>query len=135
MRFYFKVQVKGQSNIKVNASAVKMAASPPTSGMHSAASKMDDEGGGERREGKEGSPAVPSRAASIGSMVGSGTSWELIPDPPSIPEEHRHLIPPTTTPVAVSYSTTPPHPHPHPPLFLMVIMLFTINFITVGTCT
>uniref|UniRef100_A0A1X7VH81 PH domain-containing protein n=1 Tax=Amphimedon queenslandica TaxID=400682 RepID=A0A1X7VH81_AMPQE len=72
-----------------------MAASSPSSPTSEApALKKGDE---EIDGGKEGTPPVSSDAVPIGSTVGSGTSWELIPDPPPIPEEHKHLIPPTTS--------------------------------------
>ena len=81
-----------------------MAASSPSSPTSEppASKRGEDEGEG----GKEGTPPVPSNAVPIGSMVGSGTSWELIPEPPPIPEEHKHLIPPITSTHTVRNTTS-----------------------------
>ena len=43
---------------------------------------------------EDGKDAVPSQTFRSDSTV---SEWELIPDPPTPTEEHKHLIPPTPT--------------------------------------
>ena len=43
---------------------------------------------------EEDKDAIPSHTSRSDSTV---SEWELIPDPPTPSEEHKHLIPPTPT--------------------------------------